>query len=318
MSEQFPSDAELHALSGLSDTEQEVPYPGIYESPYYTTFYKMLYRLLDVGRRAGDGRVYKDGTGLTFGVRVGQIAQGDTLIAIAGSEGNALADDAVNYIYLLDDGSLTVNATGFPSATEQAHVPLATIATGSASADGISGQYAIEDITDYRGAAFLQPVRGHAFRTSNNADLLLEPNGTGERLARHGSFSTNGDCQTRSVLLRGETTDATATELLTPGRFSIPDETVVSCEVHIIGRQDSGANHVSYRRLCLLERTGGTLALAGSVQTLGTDIETDSNWDVLLTADDGNKSLCVQVTGNTGQTVRWTAAIRAIELHHAD
>ena len=78
MTEQYPSDADLNALSGTDDSGQEVTYPTIYESPYYTTFYKMLYRLLDVARRAGDLRVYKDGD-LTFGVRAGKYFDGDTL-----------------------------------------------------------------------------------------------------------------------------------------------------------------------------------------------------------------------------------------------
>jgi len=65
MSELYPSDADLNALSGTADAEQGVAYPTIFESPYYTTFYKMLYRLLDVARRAGDLRVCKDGD-LTF------------------------------------------------------------------------------------------------------------------------------------------------------------------------------------------------------------------------------------------------------------
>ena len=76
MAEQFPSDTTLNALSGTADGEQAVPYIPVGLSPYHTEFYKMLYRLLDVARRAGDLRVYKDDSGaLKFGVRGRAVAQ---------------------------------------------------------------------------------------------------------------------------------------------------------------------------------------------------------------------------------------------------
>jgi len=156
MTETYPSDATLNALSGLSDSEQEVLFLRIGESPYYTSFYKMLYRLLDVARRAGDCRVYKDSGGaLKFGVRPGRWYNGDAAVNYAGASGQNLTDDAVNYIYLTAAGVLTVNTTGFPVPSVTPHLPLAAIATGTASAGGIPGQYAHADITDYRARAFL-------------------------------------------------------------------------------------------------------------------------------------------------------------------
>ena len=47
------------------------------QSPYHVSFYKMQQRLLNVARRAGDLRVYKDGP-LTFGVRTGFFMDGPT------------------------------------------------------------------------------------------------------------------------------------------------------------------------------------------------------------------------------------------------
>jgi hypothetical protein len=82
MTELYLTDTAINALSGTSDTEQEVYYPPICESPYYTSFYKMVHRLLDVARRAGDLRAYKDGD-LTFGVRAGQFMVGDTIVTVA-------------------------------------------------------------------------------------------------------------------------------------------------------------------------------------------------------------------------------------------
>ncbi len=115
------------------------------ESPYYTSFYKMQLRLLDVARRAGDLRVYKDGA-LTFGVRAGQFMDGAAARDFAGAAGQSLADDATNYIFLTAAGVLTVNQAGFPSPLDAAHIPLATITVSG-------GDYAHGDIVDYRGRA---------------------------------------------------------------------------------------------------------------------------------------------------------------------
>ena len=156
MTESYPSDQLLNALSGTTDAQQEVLFLPIGEAPYYTSFYKMLYRLLDVARRAGDLRVYKDATGaLKFGVRPGRWLNGDTAVNYAGATSQTLADNATNYIYLTASGVLTVNQSDFPVPSETPHLPLATIATGTSSAGGVTGIYAHGDITDYRGRAFL-------------------------------------------------------------------------------------------------------------------------------------------------------------------
>jgi len=152
MTEVFPPDADLNALSGTTDGEQEVPFIATGESPYYTSFYKMLYRLLDVARRAGDLRVFKDGD-LTFGVRAGAFQDGDTIREFAGGEGQALTNNQTNYIYLTADATLTVNTSGFPDPSATPHIPLATIATSA-------GEYAHDDIADHRGRAIYSVLRG--------------------------------------------------------------------------------------------------------------------------------------------------------------
>jgi hypothetical protein len=150
MNELYPSDAQLNALSGLSDAEQEVLFIATGESPYYTSFYKMLYRLLDVSRRAGDLRVYKDGD-LTFGVRAGRFCDGATVRDFAAASDQALTDNATNSIYLAADGTLVVTTGGFPSPGATPHIPLATIVTAG-------GAYSLADITDYRGRSMFRPL----------------------------------------------------------------------------------------------------------------------------------------------------------------
>jgi hypothetical protein len=150
MNELYPSDAQLNALSGLNDAEQEVLFIATGESPYYTSFYKMLYRLLDVSRRAGDLRVYKDGD-LTFGVRAGRFCDGATVRDFAAASGQALTDNATNSIYLAADGTLVVSTAGFPSPGATPHIPLAAVVTAG-------GVYSLADITDYRGRSMFHPL----------------------------------------------------------------------------------------------------------------------------------------------------------------
>ena len=177
MAESYLSDAELNALSGTSDAEQEVLFVTTGESPYYTSFYKMLYRLLNVARRAGDLRVYKDGD-LTYGVRAGKFFNGDTAVSYVASAANALTNNATNYIYLTAAGALTINTTGFPAPSLTPHIPLATILTAA-------GAYAHSDITDVRGRAFLAVADGVSAATQQDLtpNLLLtgadDADGTG-------------------------------------------------------------------------------------------------------------------------------------------
>ena len=99
-------------------------------------------------------RVYKDGD-LTFGVRAGTFANGDTMVDYAGATAQALTNNATNTVYLTAAGALTVNTTGFPDPSATPHVPLATIVTAA-------GTYDVDDITDFRSRAMFQvlwPVR---------------------------------------------------------------------------------------------------------------------------------------------------------------
>ncbi|HET6427988.1 MAG TPA: hypothetical protein VFJ30_06250, partial [Phycisphaerae bacterium] len=114
MTESYPSDSILNALSGTSDSEQGIYFPAISDKPWYLSFYKMLYRLLAATIRSGDLRVYKDGT-LTFGVRAGKFLDGDTVRNYSAAAAQALTNNATNYIYITAAGTLTVNTTGFPT-----------------------------------------------------------------------------------------------------------------------------------------------------------------------------------------------------------
>ena len=52
----------------------------------------------------------------------------------------------------------------------------------------------------------------------------------------------------------------------------------------------------------------------GAVSTIGTDVEDNVSYDVLIQADNTNDALQVQVTGVVGETLRWTIHIEGVEI----
>lgn len=144
-----------NALSGATDADTDVVYPTIGESPYYTTLYRLLHRLLTLARPMNELRIYKDGD-LTFGIRPGKLSSGSNTYAFAGATGQTLTDNTTNYIYLtIDSGAPALHVTAggsasFPDPAVTPHIPLATVATGTVSLAGDAGLYDHADITDYR------------------------------------------------------------------------------------------------------------------------------------------------------------------------
>ena len=157
-------------------------------------------------------------------------------------------------------------------------------------------------------------VNGHASGISSRARLFSM------FAFSSGSFGVPGtmDNQYSKYMLRGATTDNSLTELTNPGRFTLEDESSYAVTVTIHARRDTGADHAMYKRMVIIERTGGTVTLAGAVQIIGTDIETTVTYAISLTADDVNKSLNVSVQGAIGHNVRWVAVVEAVEMKYND
>jgi len=141
MTEQYPSDDELAALSGTTGSAGEV-YPSQNANPWATAEYKFKDQ---VGRALVPLtalQVYKDGD-LTFGVRAGQFVNVNATVSYVASTDNALTNNATNYIYIVRDGTLTVSTSSFPVPGVTPHLPLAEIVTAA-------GVYDVTDITDRR------------------------------------------------------------------------------------------------------------------------------------------------------------------------
>lgn len=127
MTEQYPSDATLLALT--TDTETHVEYVNTLQSPWYLQFRKFLYRTLVCATRANDLRVYDEGA-LDIGVCAGKFWDGHTARSYGGSSGNTLADDKANiYVYLSADGTLVIDEYSAWPSEKINHIRLAIVTT---------------------------------------------------------------------------------------------------------------------------------------------------------------------------------------------
>lgn len=143
------------ALSGTTDPQTGTIFNTIGDAEYYTADYRKEAINNRILATVNQLRVVKDGN-LTFGVWSGQFHDGQTLRTFAGVQQQSLTDDAVNYIYLKADGTLVVNTSGFVSVSDDPHIPLAEIATGTQSVEQLPGQYTHADIVDCRGRSLMQ------------------------------------------------------------------------------------------------------------------------------------------------------------------
>jgi hypothetical protein len=143
MPETYPDDATLLALT--QDDATGVEYIPTGESPYVTSYRRMLYRLLRATERANDLRVYELG-GRSIGVRAGRCFVGDQPRDVPASAPIELTPDATTHVYVADDGSIATSTSGLP--TDRANfIPLAEVMTN---ADRVT------TLIDLRGEAMLQ------------------------------------------------------------------------------------------------------------------------------------------------------------------
>lgn len=147
-------------------------------------------------------------------------------------------------------------------------------------------------------------------------------------LSVNGNFHADGqefrggaNARARTAMLTRDTANATQTELTLDGgspgagnRVTISSGRTYAVTVRVSARQQSGTNSAMYVRRCLIANNGGTTALVGSVQTEGTDIESNSTWNVTLAADNTNDSVQVLVTGAASANIRWGAQLEAVEV----
>ena len=137
--------------------------------------------------------------------------------------------------------------------------------------------------------------------------------------AESGNLAVDGDALQRIVTMRGISSGAVFAELFIDGaseRAAIPSDSTWIWEARIVGMDDTQTDRAAYVRRGLLYNKAGATVMQGSVETIGTDIETNANWDVQVTADNTNDSLKIEAKGDAGQDVGWVVSLQYVQVSY--
>jgi hypothetical protein len=140
--------------------------------------------------------------------------------------------------------------------------------------------------------------------------------------------ANQGDAQIGMYPLMADTTDATATAMVTnhqstPGagtanQIVLPNNSAYAFSGTIVARQKAGDGTAcaawKIEGLIRREANAGTTVLVNSATTV---LDNTPNWGMALSADTTNGGLKVQVTGAASTNIRWTSNIMASELTYA-
>ena len=134
-----------------------------------------------------------------------------------------------------------------------------------------------------------------------------------------GYFSSVGDAQAGSMILRNITTNATLTEMFSNGSsqvFFLIDNETIGFDAQVVGRRtDIKTENCYFTVSGMITRGIGN----ASVSVVGSPVITvitrpNTNWSVSVDANTSNGSLRFRVTGETGKTINWVSSIRFTEI----
>ena len=141
----------------------------------------------------------------------------------------------------------------------------------------------------------------------------------------NGKFSANGDAQTSKLVLRSDTTDATAEALTTnnstassDNQVVLPNNSAYAFSGTIVARQKAseGTASAAWKVEGLIRREGsaGTTVLVNSATTV---LDNTPSWGMALSADTTNGCLKIAVNGAASTNVRFVATIHTSEVTYA-
>jgi hypothetical protein len=174
---------------------------------------------------------------------------------------------------------------------------------------GPSNYTAIADptVNDDESAGYF--VGSRWLNTATNTEFICSDNTTGA------AVWVNPVATSASIYnLEITTTDATPTELLIGGaggsRLTIPADSAIMFEVHVVGRNDNVNNQAcSYSFKGSIKRDGANNT--SLVTGIFKEIWEESLFEAIdceVTADDVNESLKIEVTGDL-TTIKWKASV---------
>ena len=118
----------------------------------------------------------------------------------------------------------------------------------------------------------------------------------------------------KELVLAGQTTDATATEIfLNDGSSTVDIASGVTAKFKATIVATDGTDTVALTKTGLIQNVSGTTSLIGTVITETFAEDSGNNWDIEVTADDANDKLKVEVTGEASKTIDWTVFLEISE-----
>ena len=130
-----------------------------------------------------------------------------------------------------------------------------------------------------------------------------------------GLFAASGDAQRARFVLRCKTTTNTAVEMALNGAttyLGIPSGKVIACTINISGVKSDGSAVAHYVRQYAVKNVGGTSSEVYAPVTIGTD--NAAGTVIALSANNGDDTLRIAVTGIAAETWRWVASVDAVEI----
>jgi hypothetical protein len=165
----------------------------------------------------------------------------------------------------------------------------------------------------------------------SNSSVICGQLGTARLIAANLVLSANipvtgnvGVSQAANLILARETTDATATRLLsntaasgTTNQVILPNNSAYYVKGSIIATVTGGGNTKSWDFIATIKR-GANAAATSIVGAVTLNVQAAdagaSTWIVAITADTTNGGLAVTVTGQAATTIRWVAKLESTEV----
>jgi len=143
-----------------------------------------------------------------------------------------------------------------------------------------------------------------------------------------GEFSSAGDAQTGTMVLRADTTDATAEALRsntsaagTNNQVILPNNSAYSFSGTIIARESAaaGSDYASWeiKGALLRDANAASTVLGNGIQNKLYATSGASAWAIALSADTTNGGLKIEVTGAASTNIRWVATVNTSEVTYA-
>ena len=155
--------------------------------------------------------------------------------------------------------------------------------------------------------------------TAQFAAIIGGQNALADRTRMHahsgGRFAADGDAQRARFVMRCKTTTNTAVEMALDGSttyLGIPSGKIIACTINISGVSSTGAAVAHYVRQYAVKNVGGTSSEVYAPVTIGTD--NAAGTVIALSANNGDDTLRIAVTGIAAETWRWVASVDAVEI----